>query len=817
KKGSISNVYYKIVNKSGKIFNTLVSAAKLDIGDGNTTIVSFVDITERMKAEEDLKESEKFSKEIINSTADGFSILDENGVHIDVNPAFCKMTGFTKEELIGTGPPHPYWPEKEYKNIEEAFVKTSQGIFESFELVFKKKNGVRFPVLVNPSQIKDEKGNVKSNFAIVMDLTKRKQAEQALKLSEEKYRAIYSNALVGLFRLSFEEGRVLEANQASAELFGYSSIDEFIKEFKSINHYMNPDDRAPIIQELRDKGYINKIDIHSKKKNGTEIWNRASFCVNNEKDFLDCVSIDITERKRAEKEREILLYNMGERVKEISCLYGVANTIQKSNTLEEILQDVAQLIPPGWQYPDITRCKINFAGKDYVSEPFEESDWVLSSDIVVSDQSKGSIKVYYLEEKPEKDEGSFLKEERSLIDGISGIIMRACERKRAEEGREQALREAENANKVKDLFLANMSHEIRTPLNAILGFSQIIEESFKGRMQESEGEYFKVINSSGQRLIRTVHEVLDISRIEAGVLPYNPEVVRLATPIESICNEFRPAASAKKLEFTYASQVDDGTAKVDKSSVVKAVSNLVDNAIKYTKEGQINIQLNKQNGKYVLSISDTGIGIGEDYLGQIYDAFSQESTGYNKKYQGLGLGLSITKSCLDMNGIPITVESKQGVGTTFSLTFTPADTAIAEPETKTKQVDTKTEKTVSKVKPVVLLVEDEPHNRRALEVTLKDKYETPYAVSVTEAKQQLRKHKVDLIILDLSLEGDEDGLDLVAYMKAKKKLKDIPVIAVTAHAFPRDRDNVFNAGCDDYMSKPIVIKELLGMVSKYLK
>ncbi|NQU28350.1 MAG: response regulator, partial [Candidatus Marinimicrobia bacterium] len=248
---------------------------------------------------------------------------------------------------------------------------------------------------------------------------------------------------------------------------------------------------------------------------------------------------------------------------------------------------------------------------------------------------------------------------------------------------------------------------------------------------------------------------------------------------------------------------------------VKAFSNLVDNAIKYTVEGQIKIGLNEENGKFVLSISDTGIGMSPDYLNHLYDAFSQESTGYNKKYQGLGLGLSIAKSCLDMNAIPIAVESKQGVGTTFSLTFTPADMVIAEPEVKISPTDTKTEKITSKVKPVVLLVEDDLHNRRALEVILNQKYETPYAVSVEEAKKQLREYKVELIILDLSLEGDEDGLDLVAYMKAKKRLKDIPVIAVTAHAFPTDRENVLNAGCDDYMSKPIDIKKLLEMISEY--
>ena len=411
---------------------------------------------------------------------------------------------------------------------------------------------------------------------------------------------------------------------------------------------------------------------------------------------------------------------------------------------------------------------------------------------------------------------TFDKNEVALLLELANDIAFGIHTIRIRKERLLALEEARQANKVKDLFLANMSHEIRTPLNSMLGFTQIIEERFKDQMDEQESEYFQIINSSGHRLINTVHGVLDISRIEAGVMPHNPEIIQLATPIESIYKEFKLAAVEKNLKFTYNNQIDDGTVKVDEPSLVKAFSNLVDNAIKYTEEGQIKIQLNEQNGKYVLSISDTGIGIGTDYLNRIYDAFSQESTGYTKKYQGLGLGLSIAKSCLDMNGIPIAVESKQGVGTTFSLTFTPADRVIAEPEIKTVPTGTKVEKTVSKVKPVVLLVEDDLHNRRALEVILKQKYETPYAVSVDEAKKQLRENVVDLIILDLSLEGDEDGLDLVKYMKAKKGLKDIPVIAVTAHAFPTDRDNVLNAGCDDYMSKPINIKKLLDMIGRYL-
>jgi len=138
----------------------------------------FYDLTERMKGENALHKSEKFSKKLIESMADGFAILDEKGVHIDVNPALCKMTGFSKDELIGVRPPHPYWPEEEFENIQKAFGKTIRGEFNDFELFFKKKNGERFPVIVSPSQIKDAKGNVISNFATVKDITDRKEVEE---------------------------------------------------------------------------------------------------------------------------------------------------------------------------------------------------------------------------------------------------------------------------------------------------------------------------------------------------------------------------------------------------------------------------------------------------------------------------------------------------------------------------------------------------------------------------------------------------------------------------------------------------------------
>ncbi len=177
------NIEHRIVRQNDGEVRYVRASGKIIYNDSGQRVKMCgvaQDITERKLTEDKLRESENFSIEIIESMSDGFSILDNNGVHIDVNLAFCNMTGFAKEELIGVGSPHPYWPEEEYENIQEAFVKTSQGNFESFELVFKRKNGKRFPVSVNPSQIKDEKGYVICSFATVRDITERKRVEREL-------------------------------------------------------------------------------------------------------------------------------------------------------------------------------------------------------------------------------------------------------------------------------------------------------------------------------------------------------------------------------------------------------------------------------------------------------------------------------------------------------------------------------------------------------------------------------------------------------------------------------------------------------------
>jgi PAS domain S-box-containing protein len=396
-----------------------------------------------------------------------------------------------------------------------------------------------------------------------------------------------------------------------------------------------------------------------------------------------------------------------------------------------------------------------------------------------------------------------------------GVLRDVTERIQTRTELEQALEKAQEGERVKSLFLANMSHEIRTPLNAILGFTDLIEASTRDLVSDEEKEFFDRVKQSGQRLMRTVHEILDISQIEAGTYNLKIEQLDLCNLVREIVHECQPMADKKSLKLKYKTDLDSAFIQADPYGVSQAIINIIDNAIKFTEQGRIAISLKKRSENYVLTIQDTGIGISEEYIDSLFEAFTQESEGYTKKFQGIGLGMAITKHHLDLNKVDIQVESTKGVGTTFILTFNPVKKHI--PERQVEKAEAEVAPTPeSAEKPLVLLVEDDLNSQKLTEFYLKGKYDICFAVSVDEAKQQLKKHPVDLILLDLSLVGNEDGLDLVRWMRKTKTWQKTPVVATTAHAFTKDLDNCLAAGCNDYLSKPIKKEKLLDKISEFV-
>ncbi|MCF7798106.1 MAG: response regulator [Lentisphaeria bacterium] len=264
---------------------------------------------------------------------------------------------------------------------------------------------------------------------------------------------------------------------------------------------------------------------------------------------------------------------------------------------------------------------------------------------------------------------SFTPDEQVFLVVVVNVLAEALQRFRARQGLENALEKARKSEQVKNLFLANMSHEIRTPLNSILGFISLIETAVTDKITEEERSFFGLVKESGERLMRTVHEVLDIAQIEADSLQLEPVAMNLCALLEAKSDEWRERAAAKNLSFTIHKYPTSLYVMADEYCIGEALGHLMDNAIKFTDKGGITIQADATQEHIMLTIEDTGIGMSHRYLQTIFQAFTQESSGYSKKFQGVGLGLALTKRYLELNGTAIEVSSEVGKGTIVTLTF----------------------------------------------------------------------------------------------------------------------------------------------------
>jgi len=264
-----------------------------------------------------------------------------------------------------------------------------------------------------------------------------------------------------------------------------------------------------------------------------------------------------------------------------------------------------------------------------------------------------------------------------FIEGLHGTILKNSQLQKnllAEKIElKSAKQRAENSDELKSLFLANISHEIRTPLNSIVGFTNILEGKLKKYLEQKESKMFNWIYASSNRLTRTVDGILNMSQLESGTLVLQPRKIFLHSIVQQVKTELTPEAVAKNLEIRVTSYVKDDTINIDEETLRQTIFALTENAIKYTYSGHVELKTHGFGDRVALSIIDTGIGISTEYQDLLFEPFRQGSEGYTKKYQGLGLGLAVTKKYLDMNNVEIKLESELEKGTTFTLIFEEKD------------------------------------------------------------------------------------------------------------------------------------------------
>jgi len=254
--------------------------------------------------------------------------------------------------------------------------------------------------------------------------------------------------------------------------------------------------------------------------------------------------------------------------------------------------------------------------------------------------------------------------------GLVGIGRDVTEARKAHGELVAAKDAAEQASRLKDYFIANLSHEIRTPLNAIIGFTELLKEEVSGYLPDAGEQYFPVINSAGLRLMRTIDLILNLSRLQSGMYSTRQEKVDLDRIIHNLVKEYSLVAAKKGVTLEYQRDTDLTLLETDDYCVTQSISNLIDNALKYTDRGQVNVRLYQENKESVIvEVKDTGIGITDEYLKKIFEPFTQEDNSFTRSYEGIGLGLAISKQLLEAVGGRIGVTSVKNQGSTFSIEF----------------------------------------------------------------------------------------------------------------------------------------------------
>nr|WP_256367562.1 MULTISPECIES: response regulator [unclassified Lentimicrobium] len=370
---------------------------------------------------------------------------------------------------------------------------------------------------------------------------------------------------------------------------------------------------------------------------------------------------------------------------------------------------------------------------------------------------------------------------------------------------------AEESDRLKTAFLANMSHEIRTPMNGILGFTELLKEpELTGQEKD---KYIEIIQKSGDRMLNTVNDIIEVSKIETGLLKAVYGNTSINKVLEELHEFFELEVNNKgmKLEFHADLKDEDSFVKTDNSMLVSIITNLVKNAIKYSENGIIKFGYQQKSDSLLFFVKDEGIGISKEKQDSIFNRFTQEKQDKSKVVEGSGLGLSISKAYIELLGGKIWVESELGKGSCFCFSH-PHDKARNDKEPINKK---SAHPTLNFKGKSLLITEDEDYVFAFLnQVLLKSEIEITWAQNGQEAIDAcVDKKHFDAILMDINMPV-MDGYE--ATKTIKKQFPNIPIIAQTAFAIKGDKEKIIAAGCDDYLSKPIDIDLLMRTLTKHI-
>jgi PAS domain S-box-containing protein len=762
-----------------------------------------------------LEASEARYRRLFETAQDAILILDaekRRGKIMDANPFVIDLLGYSLDELIGK----ELWEiglfsdKDESKAAMDQLQKDGYIRYEDMPLKTKQGKSVDVEFVSNTYMVGDQKV-IQCN---IRDITERAQAAHALGASEARYRRLFETAQDAILILEEDSGKIMDANPFLIDLLGYS-LDELIgKELWEIGLFRDKQQSKAAMEQLQENGYIRYEDMPLETKRGKRVeveFVSNSYLVGEQK-VIQCNIRDITDRKWAEEAARI----SAERFRFLAESMPLMIFTAKPNG------DIDYVNRQLTEFTGLRSEEICNSGRRPFIHPDEEEEaerrWRHSIE---------SGEAFQLERRFRRRDGVYrwhLTRASAMRDAGGSIVIWVGsstdidDQKRVEENLVRQYDESETLSRAKDEFLATISHELRTPLTSILGWSELL---VTGELDaDTQHEAIDSIRQSARSQSRLIDDMLDVSRLLTGKLQLNREMVDVAASLLLAIRAITPAAENKhiRLEKSFAHQAS--RVYGDATRLQQIFWNLLSNAVKFTPAGgSIRVRLSSIDSQVEVEVSDTGKGIGRDFLPRVFESLSQEGGSSTREHGGLGLGLSIVKQIVEMHGGTVRAESAgQGWGSTFVVSL-PAQGLITTEQEPWSNVSDATDapardETVSVRGMRVLAVDDEPDTRKMIAAVLRGASASVVtAPSAAEAFDQLSQQPFDVLVSDIAM-PTEDGHSLIRRVRARDDEKSrIPALALTAYGGPFQRQLALSAGFDEYVKKPFTPQDLVRAVA----
>jgi len=876
-------------------------------------------ITERINAAVQLRESEQRFRLVVEIAPSAMIVINKEGKIQFANTRANHLFGYQVEELVGNSidmlVPEKYREHHASFRTDFYLNPQTRAMGMGRELFGLHKNGSEIPLEIGLAPFESDQGML--TLASIIDITERKQAEEALRSSEEQYRSLFEDSPIALWVEDFSEVKtrldelkqngildipqyireypefveacarlvkVLDVNQTALKMYHASdkrqllgglnqdavplSLEHF--EFELIqlaqgrlNFTREGIDKTlsgnpinvnihwtvvPGYEETLEKVIVSTIDISERKQSEEKIQRQIkrlnslrnidiaisnSFDLNLSLDTLLNATLSQLEVSAA----SILLFNPDMSTLEYRARRGFYSTgIEQTNLrLGEGFAGESALKKQAVFIPSLAQAKEKFIRYNALQDEGFVSYYGIP--LFAKGKLKGVLEVFNRTElRPDKEWIDFFETlaGQAAIAIDNAQLFENLQRSNFELERRVAERtaelnktniELEHANRAKDEFLANMSHELRTPLNSILGLSESMLEQYQETLNENQQKSLQIIEASGKHLLDLINDILDLSKIEAGKFDYYPQLIRADDLCKSSIIFVKSQATKKNISLAY--EIEEGISpfSADPRRLKQVLVNLLTNAVKFTpNDGHVTLKVNADAEKELIqfSVIDSGIGISQEDLRKLFTPFVQVESSLNRHFEGTGLGLALVHKLTDLHGGSVEVESEVGKGSRFTIKL-PYQQGVLGQENEAKKITSQPIHVEVQYQPKaadthqkILLVEDNQANILTIGEYLENHgYQMIVANDGLQAIEKANEVLPDVILMDIQMPV-MDGLEATRRLRSDVRFATVPIIALTALAMPGDRERCLQAGANEYMSKPVSLKELRKVIDGFI-